>query len=107
MIELKDIRRCFESDRVLYSAHARREMRNEEFGPIVDQEVYELVCSGEIIKQYPDDMPYPSCLIYGTTNARRPLHTVCAYAQENDQVVIITVYHPDIALWEDYTRRKK
>ena len=82
-------------------------MRNEEFGPIADQEVYELVCSGEIIKQYPDDMPYPSCLIYGTTNARRPLHTVCAYAQENDQVVIITVYHPDIALWEDYTRRKK
>ena len=82
-------------------------MRNEEFGPIADQEVYELVCSGEIIAQYPDDTPYPSCLIYGTTNNRRPLHTVCAYDQENDQVVIITVYHPDLALWEDYTRRKK
>jgi len=69
------IRRCFDSERVLYSGHARREMREEEFGPITDQELYEAICIGEEIEIYPDDTPYPSVLIFGTTNAGRPLHT--------------------------------
>jgi hypothetical protein len=35
------IRRCFSEDRVLYSRHARREMRMDEFGPIPDRQLYE------------------------------------------------------------------
>ena len=107
MIDLEIIRRCFTSDRVLYSAHAIREMRDEELGPIADAEVYELVCDGEIIEQYPDDTPYPSCLVYGTTIGGRPLHTVCAFDSESTSVVIVTVYQPDPELWEDFIRRKK
>lgn len=101
------IRHCFESDRVLYSGHARREMREEEFGPIGDQELYEAVCTGEVIESYPDDTPYPSVLLFGTTKASRPLHAVCAYAREGDQVAIVTVYQPDPKRWEDHRRRKK
>lgn len=103
---LKIIRRCFESDRVFYSAHARREMRVEEFGPIADQEVYEAVWNGEIIETYPDDTPYPSILLFGRTNAHRPLHTVCAYNQGDNQIVVVTVYQPDPDRWEEYRRRK-
>jgi len=55
-------------------------MREEEFGPITDHELYEAICTGEVIESYPDDAPYPSVLIFGTTNASRPLHTVCAYS---------------------------
>ena len=101
------IRRCFDLERVLYSGHARREMREEEFGPITDQELYEAICRGEVIESYPADTPYPSVLIFGTTNVSRPLHAVCAYDNENDQAVIVTVYHPDPKRWEDYRRRKK
>ena len=54
------IRRCFEADRVLYSGHARHEMRQEEFGPITDQELYEAICTGEVSETYPDDTPYPA-----------------------------------------------
>lgn len=107
MIDLEIIRRCFASDRVLYSAHAVKEMRDEELGQIVDAEVYELVCDGEIIEQYPDDTPYPSCLVYGTTTGGRPLHTVCAFNRESANVVIVTVYQPDPEMWEDYRRRIK
>jgi hypothetical protein len=82
-------------------------MRLDEFGTITDQEVYEAVCNGEIIKSYFDDTPYPSILIFGTTDNDRPLHTVCAYNQAEDQVIVVTVYHPDPDLWEDYRRRKR
>lgn len=103
----KTIRQCFDSDQVLYSGHARREMRVEEFGPITDQEVYEAISSGEVIETYYDDKPYPSVLIFGMTKTNRPLHIVCAYNNEDNRAVIITVYHPDSNRWEDYRRRKK
>ncbi|MBI3797083.1 MAG: DUF4258 domain-containing protein [Deltaproteobacteria bacterium] len=82
-------------------------MREEEFGPITDQEVYEAICTGEVIETYPDDTPYPSILILGTTTAGRPLHTVCAYDSEHDQAVVVTVYQPDPDRWEDRRRRKR
>jgi hypothetical protein len=100
------IRRCFDTDRLLYSGHARREMRAEEFGSITDREVYEAICTAEVIETYPDDTPYPSVLLFGTTGANRPLHVVCAYDNEDNRAVIVTVYRPDPGRWEDYRRRK-
>lgn len=101
------LRRCFEQDRVFYTGHARHEMREDKFGPITDQEVYEAICSGQVIEMYPKDTPYPSVLIFGTTSANRPLHAVCAYGSDEDWAVIVTVYQPDPNQWEDYRRRKK
>jgi hypothetical protein len=101
------IRRCFDEDRVLYSGHARREMQEEEFGFITDQEVYEAICHSEVIETYPDDTPYPSVLIFGMIDANRPLHVVCAYDKGDDCVVVVTVYQPDPDRWEDNRRRKR
>ncbi len=101
------VRRCFDLDRVLYSGHARREMRTDEFGPISDREVYEAICAGEVIESYPDDTPFPSVLFFGMTGANRPLHVVCAYDRQDDWAVIVTVYQPDPTLWEDYRRRRQ
>ncbi len=98
--------RCFQADAVLYTSHARREMQNEPFGAISEQEVYEAVLSGEVIEEYPDDTPYPSVLLYGRTHANRPLHIVCAYNAEENLAIIITVYHPDPGRWIDYRRRR-
>jgi hypothetical protein len=82
-------------------------MQEEEFGHITDQEVYEAICTGEVIELYPEDTPYPSVLIFGITDAKRPLHMVCAYNSGDDQVVVVTVYQPDPNRWEDYRRRKR
>lgn len=100
------IRSCFESDRVLYSGHARREMREEEFGPVSDQEVYEAICGGEVVETYLDDRPYPSVLIFRMTALDRPLHVVCAYNGEEDRAVIVTVYEPDPERWENHKNRR-
>ncbi len=103
---IQAIRRCFDTDSVLYSNHARREMRTEAYGEINEQEVYEAILSGEVIEAYRDDTPYPSVLLFGTTRGNRPLHVVCAYNEEEPAVIIITVYQPDSRLWDGYRRRK-
>lgn len=77
----------------------------EERGTIREQEVFEAVTTGEIIESYEDDKPYPSMLLFGKTLGERPLHVVCAYASEEDQVIVITVYEPDPNRWEDFRRR--
>jgi hypothetical protein len=41
---------CFHRDRVLYTQHARREMRNEPFGRIAEHEVYEAILDGEVVE---------------------------------------------------------
>lgn len=104
---IQKIRACFESDSVFYTRHAKLEMEIEELGRIFDHEVYEAVCSGEVIEEYPEDKPYPSILIFGRTALGRPLHIVCAYNEEENQAIVITVYQPDPELWIEYKRRKQ
>lgn len=104
---IETVLNCFDHDRVFYSGHARHEMQADRFGPIKDHEVYEVIQEGEIIEEYPNDKPFPSILIFGTTNSKRPLHIVCAYDSEDDQTIIVTVYQPDPNRWVGYKRRKK
>ena len=101
------IRKCFLENRVLYTQHARDEMRSEELGPIREREVFEAVQTGEVIESYEDDKPYPSALVYGITSRGRPIHLVCAHADEEDMAIIITVYEPDVSRWIDHRRRRR
>jgi len=104
---INKIRECFKANKVLYTKHARDEMEIEEIGEISSEEVSRISITGKIIEEYSDDLPYPSCLIYGATGEGRPLHVVCAYSEEDDLAIIITVYQPDLRKWVDYERRKK
>ena len=104
---MRQIRKSFKSESVFYTRHAKFEMENEEFGRILDHEVYEAICNGKVIEKYPEDKPYPSVLILGRTKTNRPLHIVCAYNQDENLAIIITVYHPNPNLWIRYERRRK
>ncbi|MFQ6055664.1 MAG: DUF4258 domain-containing protein [Methanosarcinales archaeon] len=107
-ITIKIIRNCFTQYQVKYSDHALYEMKYEEKGVIKTKEVYEAVMNGEIIEEYPDDKPFPSVLINGKTKMDRNIHVVCAYSEEHNKVIIITVYEPDLLRWEsDYKKRRK
>ncbi len=103
---IQKIQKSFTSDRVYYTNHAKFEMRNEEFGRILDSEICESVINGEVIEEYLTDKPYPSILIFGKTNLGRPLHLVCSYNEDEETAIVITVYHPDPDLWIDYKRRR-
>jgi Domain of unknown function (DUF4258) len=104
---IEKITNCFKLERYLYSQHAREEMEVEELGEIVDKEVFEAGLNGKIIEAYPEDKPYPSCLIYGKTSTERPLHIVCAYAEDANKAIIVTVYQPRPDQWIDFERRRK
>lgn len=104
---LDRLRDWFECEQVYYTQHARFEMEHEEFGRIRDAEVFEAVCTGEVIAEYPEDRPYPSILVYGLTQANRPLHLVCALDEEGGQAIVITVYEPDPERWVEYRERKR
>jgi len=54
--------------------------------------------NGEIIERYPDDYPYPGCLVVGHTIAHKPLHTVCGIGE--NELWLITAYHPDAQEWD-------
>ena len=68
-------------------------------------QVIAAIQSGEIIEQYPDDTPYPSCLVLGCDPGGQPLHVVCASA--SDSIWMITAYYPDSSEWEDELRTRR
>ncbi len=62
---------------------------------------------GEVIEEYPDDYPHPSCLVFGYALNKKVLHVVVWVSK--DSVYIITAYYPTLDRFEDdlKTRRKK
>ncbi len=69
------------------------------------QDIREAIDVGEIIEDYPNDKYGPSCLVFGYTQAGRPLHIQCSYPARS-LVKIITLYEPDASLWIDFKVRK-
>lgn len=74
---------------------------------VTEQEVREALESGETIEQYPHDTPYASRLVLGWCGDR-PIHVVAVDNLQEDEVIVITVYEPDPALWDtDFRRRQR
>jgi hypothetical protein len=69
-------------------------------------DVMESVENGTIIEDYPNDKYGPSCLIFGFTNAGRPIHVQCTDATRG-LLKIITLYEPDEAVWIDFRTRRE
>lgn len=71
-------------------------------------DVQEAICNGEIIENYPDDYPYPSCLVFGYQSDNRILHVVCACNDTDDELWLITAYFPTEDKWEnDFKTRRE
>lgn len=88
--------------KLTFRIHALRQMFQRK---ITDSDIRELLGSGNVIEEYPDDMPYPSSLVSGSVNSR-PLHVVMAYNNVDREAIVITAYEPDPASWsENFTRR--
>ncbi|MCB9436790.1 MAG: DUF4258 domain-containing protein [Anaerolineales bacterium] len=62
--------------------------------------------NGEIIREYLDDTPYPSCLMLAWRDDR-PLHVVTAENLTDSETIIITAYEPDPAIWEADFKKKR
>lgn len=73
---------------------------------ILYSEIKEVILNGEIIETYPDDYPYPSCLILGYTIREKVIHVVVGLSET--KLWLITAYIPDPRRWsEDFRVRKE
>lgn len=73
---------------------------------VAPSQVKQVLERGEVLRQYPEDQPYESCLMLAFVQGR-PLHVVAADGENLDATFVITVYEPDPELWEDDFRTKK
>jgi len=90
--------------KILFLPHAVQQMSRPD-RMISAAEGREVVQTGEIIEDYPDDPRGQSCLMLGHGHGGRALHVVCAPKVE--YLAIITAYLPSPDAWEDDFRTRK
>jgi hypothetical protein len=103
-MRLQDLRDAIHAGRIRITDHADEEAAADR---LTLAEILHSAVAGEIIEEYPDDRPFPSCLVLGRTPEKKPVHSVWAYHSEKAKAFLITVYRPDPDLWIDWRRRKK
>jgi len=103
-VDMEDLIDAIRQNRLRISDHADEEAESDRLS---FDEIFFSVFQGEIIEDYPDDKPYPSCLIYGDNFRGEPVHSVWAFNKETKWAVLITVYRPDPDRWIDWRTRRK
>ena len=100
---IEAIRKIVSEKKIKWTTHCLEKMGERDIS-ITD--VKNGISVGEIIEDYPNDFPYPSCLIYGEAEDGRIIHIVAG--TDGDTVYMITAYIPDTVIFENdlKTRRK-
>ncbi len=102
-MDIKVIQELCSSAPFQMTQHA--EMRRRQRG-ISIPDIRQAIMSGSIIEEYPNDFPYPSCLILGHSTNRTPIHLVCGVGES--VLFVITAYKPSAEKWEvDLKTRKE
>lgn len=101
-IIIDDLRILCENRNIRWTAHVLERLQERNIQP---RDVKSAIMSGEVIEQYPEDYPYPSCLVLGKTINNRCLHVVCGVG--DNHVFIITAYFPDLQKWESDLKTRK
>lgn len=97
------LRELFRGSAIKWSAHCLERMQERD---ISREDVLVCVDQGEIIEDYPDDYPFPSCLIFGHTIAKKVIHVVVG--TDGNSAYVITAYYPSTSKFEaDLKTRKR
>lgn len=101
-IDMERLKSMDQADKIAITEHARQ--RLTERGITVG----DIICgieTGEIIRQYEDDKPFPSCLILGKSESGAYIHIVVSHDEE--WIYLITAYYPSSDIWEPDFKTKK
>lgn len=101
MYSIEQFRELNKPERIVITQHGRRRL-SERLLSIDD--ICNAIDNGEIIEDYPEDYPFPSCLILGNTGGRN-IHLVASI--DEDIIYLITAYEPDQTKWESDLRTRK
>jgi hypothetical protein len=97
-MDLEIYQKLCSKSKILWTQHCLQRMQERDISR---------AATGEIIEDYPEDYPNPSCLIFGYNVNGQILHIVAGC--DNINIYIITAYYPDTKKFEDdlKTRRKR
>jgi len=96
------LRDLFQKGAVKWSVHCLERMQERD---ITREDVRGCIAEGEIIEDYPNDYPFPSCLIFGHTGNGEVLHTVAG--TDGSIAYIITSYYPNPEKFEADMKTRK
>lgn len=102
MIDIETLKGYFQKDTIFITQHAKNRCRERN---IKQKDLQNCVMTGEIIEQYPDDFPFPSCLVFGYAADNRIMHAVISNEGESGRV--ITAYIPDTNTFENDLKTRK
>lgn len=102
MINIETLRNYLTRDTIVVSQHAKNRLWERN---IKQKDIKNCILTGEIIEQYPDDFPFPSCLIFGYTADNKVIHVVAS--DEGECARIITAYIPNTKKFEDDLKTRK
>ena len=94
-------RKVRKPESLIITQHSRR--RFDERGILIN-DICNTITSGEIIEQYEEDFPFPSCLILGKSG-EKIIHVVASI--DSGFIYIITAYYPSTDKWENDFRTRK
>ena len=90
-------------NKLVYRVHAIKRMFER---MITTEDIKNALIDPKILKEYDDDIPYPSYLVLGWVE-NRPIHIVAAVNSETKETIIITAYEPTLEEWnENFNGRK-
>ncbi len=96
------IKQLVKAEKIIWTNHVmvRLLQRN-----ITQDDVEYALMNGEIIENYEDDYPYPSCLVFGINKENEIIHIVCG--SNGESLWAITAYYPNNNGWEDDMKTRK
>lgn len=89
--------------KLVFRIHALQRMVQRDISP---DDIHMSLEHCVLVERYPDDNPYPSCLVLGWVE-KRPIHIVIAENIESRETIVITVYEPDSDKWMPGFMRRK
>lgn len=103
MIEIETLKQMNIPKKIALPKHAKQRLDERE---IKIADIVNCIKTGEIIKQYEDDKPLPSCLILGISTKNRYIHIVVSH--DDNFIYLITAYYPTSEHWQnDFKTRKE
>lgn len=101
-MKIEEIKKLSEKSKIKWSTHCLERMQERD---ITRADVKNCIENGEIIEDYPDDFPYPSCLVFGYNTNNNVIHVVVG--SNGEFLYIITVYIPTTEVFENDLKTRK
>ena len=101
-MDINYLRELYNSGSIKWSVHCLERMQERD---ITIDDIGCCINNGEIIEEYPNDYPHPSCLILGININGNYLHVVAG--SDGKILFIISAYYPSLQKFEaDYRTRR-